>query len=534
MKNFGIAVLFIFISAIPAFAMTFDTLPSYQDEGMKLYSKGTQKIQEGDLIGAVELLKKAVQLRSDLPEAFHNLGYAFEKTGDLRNAAEAYGKAIDLKPTYASALNNLGYLLAVTEKELPKALQFCQRAVELEPNSASFRDSLGWAFYKLGRLDQAFLHFQTAARLDPSFAKARFNMGLCEFQRKSFGAASKHFAATLQINPNFFKAYIPLGACYEELKMNNKAVYVYQQAMTKAPEHSAVRRHLDRQIKRLSENSKSYYFSNVKNIQASSKLTNFLRKKSGGSLRDKTQSKYETFPKSNSTFTPAYETPGSSPSPESVDLGMGLSRVPMIKTIVSDVPPIYSPGSFQQLSISKERELEKRYSLSHSYVERGLIQEAAAELEKIVALGGDSGVGRQARNELLRVKKMLDERTQGRAETHMAMGKDFFRSGKYDFAEAEMNKALSLNPGNAEVHKDLALLFYNQGRLKEAYEESKRAIALDRGIKEAYIVLGSLYSKKGRIDDALRILRKVREIPGGRDAVDELAERMINTLTAGT
>lgn len=538
MRKVGILVLMILLPLSPAVALTFDTLPSYQDEGMKLYTTGTRKIQEGDIIGAVEHLKKAVRLRPDLAEGFHNLGFAFEKTGDIPAAIAAYEKAVVLKPNYASALNNLGFLLATTEKDTIRAVRLCQQAIELEPNSANFRDSMGWACFKGGRIDEAVKHFQQAARLDPSFAKPRFNLGLCEFNRKNYAAAAREFSTAIQLDPGFLKAYIPLAVSFENLQMNNKALYVYQQALTKAPEGSGVRRHLDRQIKRLTDNSKSYYFSNVKQIQAGSKLAEFMKRKGKGSrMAQSRTSPSASLTAGNTTFTPLGNTGGGQviiPPDSSVDLGMSLRPEPAIKTITSSVPRVHTPGSYQELSITQERELEKRYAVCHSYVERGLVSEAAAELERIIAAGGNSGIARQARNQLLRVRKLLDDRRGNQAEAHLAMGKDFFRAGKYDLAESEMNKAMSLDPANAEVHKDLALLHYNQGRLREAYEGSKKAIALDRTMKEAYIVLGSLYSKKGRIDDALRTLRKIRELPGGRDAVDELADRMINTLSAGT
>jgi len=44
-------------------------------------------------------------------------------------------------------------------------------------------------------------------------------------------------------------------------------------------------------------------------------------------------------------------------------------------------------------------------------------------------------------------------------------------------------------------------------------------------------VLASLYARKGRPDDALRTLKMVKEVSSRRDAVDELAEKMIASLS---
>jgi tetratricopeptide (TPR) repeat protein len=186
-----------------------------------------------------------------------------------------------------------------------------------------------------------------------------------------------------------------------------------------------------------------------------------------------------------------------------------------------------------QLTVEQERELERKYSLSKSYIDRGLINEAEKELRRIIQVApGGATVARQSRSLLLKVKKMLEHRADEKAATHIDMGKDFFRSGQYEMAENEFKKALQLDPENAEVHKDLALLHYNLGRLSEAYEASKRAIALDRTKKEAYVVLGSLYARKGRTDDALRTLKMVGEVSSRNDAVDELASKMITELSS--
>ncbi|MBF0499843.1 MAG: tetratricopeptide repeat protein, partial [Candidatus Riflebacteria bacterium] len=440
-------------------------------------------------------------------------------------------------------MNNLGFLLATTETDPQRAVKLCSHAVELEPGSANFRDSLGWACFKAGRIDDATIHFKAAMKMDPSLPKPFFNLGLCEFNRKNYSEAARAFSNAIQINPGFIKAYIPLGVCYENMKQTNRALYVYQQALTRLPDGSPVKRHIDRQIKKISKDSKSYYFSNVKQLQVSSRLTDFIKRKGRtGNLMGNAEAKSaDTL--DSSSFTPVAAIPGGSAGKESgggisFDSGLdfaGATNVPTTSGSFSRAAaPSMSLRGDGELTVGQERALEKRYALCQSYLDRGLTQEAIGDLEKIVSLGGSSGIARQARGLLLKARKVTDDRNHERAETHLTMGKDFIRAAKYDLAESEIRKAISLAPENAEAHKDLALLHYNQGRLKDAYEESKRAIALDRTMKEAYVVLASLYSKKGRTEDAVRTLRKMREIGGDHDAVDDLAERMMSSLTAGS
>ncbi|PKL44707.1 MAG: hypothetical protein CVV41_04900 [Candidatus Riflebacteria bacterium HGW-Riflebacteria-1] len=538
--------------AYPAFSLSFDALPNYQDEGTKLYVRGTGKIQEQNYTEAITDLIRAVRLRPDIAEAFHNLGFAYERTGDLRNAARAYERALQLKPNYPSALNNLGYLLATSDTEIAKAVALCQRAVELQPNSASYQDSLGWALYKAGRQPEAARHFSAAIKIDPTFFKSYFNLGLVEFARKNYAAAISHFRNCLQINPSYLKAYIPLADCYEKSNDNSRALNIYRQALTRAPEGDPIRRHLERKVKNLTEESKQHYFSSVNGKQGSSRLHEFMERKNRtgelGARLNSVNSRAST----NSNFTPVSAVAQSSAIFASPQPMVGVTQS---KNSYSTIQPgfiaaqnaadndslslSYSAASVhmtqapREISVDQERELERKYSLSKSYLDRGLIKEAAQELNTIINSAPESSmVSRQSRNLLLRVKKEIEEKSSQKAGTHRDMGKDFFRSGQYSMAEVEFNKSLSLDPENAEVYKDLALLYYNQNRYQEAFEQSKRAIALNRTLKEAYVVLASLYAKKGRPDDALRTLRMVKEVSTRRDAVDELAEKMMASLAS--
>ena len=58
-------------------------------------------------------------------------------------------------PEDANALNSLGYMLAERGERLDEAVQLVQRALKIEPDNPSFLDSLGWAYFQQGRLDQA-------------------------------------------------------------------------------------------------------------------------------------------------------------------------------------------------------------------------------------------------------------------------------------------------------------------------------------------------------------------------------------------
>jgi protein O-GlcNAc transferase len=61
---------------------------------------------------------------------------------------------VELRPDFALAHANLGVSLLTTGRLLDAVAQF-QKAVELDPRSAEYRNKLCFAFLQAGRIDDA-------------------------------------------------------------------------------------------------------------------------------------------------------------------------------------------------------------------------------------------------------------------------------------------------------------------------------------------------------------------------------------------
>jgi tetratricopeptide (TPR) repeat protein len=89
------------------------------------------------------------------------------RAGRFREAVGWYRLLLEKHPDDAAALNEAGYLCAEESIDLPQALAWTARAVELDPESAAYQDSYGWTLYKLDRFQEAVEPLRKAARLDP-------------------------------------------------------------------------------------------------------------------------------------------------------------------------------------------------------------------------------------------------------------------------------------------------------------------------------------------------------------------------------
>ncbi len=92
--------------------------------------------------------------------------------GDIAGALDHNAQAMAGSPDHPGLLNNQCYYLTLADRG-PEAIGFCQRAVEQEPNEATFHHSYATALASIGRCDEAEAEMTTARRLDPSAVSYR-------------------------------------------------------------------------------------------------------------------------------------------------------------------------------------------------------------------------------------------------------------------------------------------------------------------------------------------------------------------------
>ena len=96
---------------------------------------------------------------------YFNYGAAAEQAGLYEKAADLLRKSIALDPANsAEAYNYVGYMWADHNMHLDEAEAMIKRALESEPNNASYLDSLGWVEFRNGKFDQALSDLLRAAK----------------------------------------------------------------------------------------------------------------------------------------------------------------------------------------------------------------------------------------------------------------------------------------------------------------------------------------------------------------------------------
>jgi tetratricopeptide (TPR) repeat protein len=131
---------------------------------------------------AVEAARKALALVPADDSARANnalllISSAQERAGDVKGSEATLRQILAKEPENATALNNLGYFLIERGERLDEALGMIERAVRKEPGNPSYLDSLGWAYFKQGKLSQAEKYLSDAARRNPGSVAIQEHLG---------------------------------------------------------------------------------------------------------------------------------------------------------------------------------------------------------------------------------------------------------------------------------------------------------------------------------------------------------------------
>jgi len=105
------------------------------------------------------------QTRTVIRDAKRLLSAIAGQRDDIPQATEWLQQVLDEFPDDTGAMNDLGYLWIDHNQNLGRGFAMIQKAVAAEPDNYAYLDSLGWAYFRLGKYEQAVATLENAAQL---------------------------------------------------------------------------------------------------------------------------------------------------------------------------------------------------------------------------------------------------------------------------------------------------------------------------------------------------------------------------------
>lgn len=157
-------------------------------------------LRENQPARALVELAKAEAARPDDPEVKNFLGLAYWAKRELALAEAKFKQAVALDTGYSDAWNNLGALYLDTGR-YDEAVAAFKKALENVYYSTSERalTNMGWALFKLGKLEEARKNLKEATEIAPTFALAHKNLGMVLAELGDNAGAVAEFDKTLRI-----------------------------------------------------------------------------------------------------------------------------------------------------------------------------------------------------------------------------------------------------------------------------------------------------------------------------------------------
>ncbi len=140
-------------------------------EPFRLYQlNGNLHRYNGACDAAIPYYLEAERLRPQTVLTMRGLAICYEQTDNDIEAERLFRAVLEQTPNDALTLNYLGYWWADDGRKLDEAIELIKKAVALRPSSGFYADSLGWVYYRLGRMDEAIEWLETAIQLAPTDA----------------------------------------------------------------------------------------------------------------------------------------------------------------------------------------------------------------------------------------------------------------------------------------------------------------------------------------------------------------------------
>ena len=115
-----------------------------------LLQSGIRHMEQRQMGLAVDAFTRVIERRPDFAEGWNKRATAYYLMGDIAQSLQDCDEVIKRNPHHFGALSGYG-LLYVQRGELERALEYFERALEINPNMEGVEQSVAMIRYKLGK-----------------------------------------------------------------------------------------------------------------------------------------------------------------------------------------------------------------------------------------------------------------------------------------------------------------------------------------------------------------------------------------------
>ncbi len=151
---------------------------------------------------ALRRLEYAKRIAPNNPQIYSMEGMIYDDLEEWDKCNAAYERALAIDSTDILIMNNYAYSLSKQNRNLDRALELVNKALEKAPDNASYLDTKGWVLFKMGKLDEAKQYIEKALEKDSGSAEVNEHMGEILLKLGNPQEALKYFEKAKELNPD--------------------------------------------------------------------------------------------------------------------------------------------------------------------------------------------------------------------------------------------------------------------------------------------------------------------------------------------
>ncbi len=207
------------------------TTRQYQRDVFIHLDQGSMFLESGQYQAARQEFQKALELDSNCPDAYNNLGLTYYRTGDLTGASKNYMKALEIEPLFVPSLSNLA-AVRYQQGKFSDAANLYRLALRLaNEKDPQLQYNLANVLRDDKDYSEAEIHYLEAIKLKPDFAAAHNGLGATYYCLSDFDKAEQHINKAISLKKDYALAYYHLGLTLAAKGDAQKAIDAYEASL---------------------------------------------------------------------------------------------------------------------------------------------------------------------------------------------------------------------------------------------------------------------------------------------------------------
>ncbi|MCK5200617.1 MAG: tetratricopeptide repeat protein, partial [Spirochaetales bacterium] len=203
----------------------------------------------GRVDDAEDIFIQAIKIDPVYYSAHYNLGLLYLEDEDYYNAEKSFNTVLNIDSEFQEAWHNLAFVFS--QKGLYRAsIDAYEEALRIEPSNIKARLNLAVQYRKLDKLDMALEQYQLVLTLNPSYSSAWYNQALLYKAMGDFIESENSYRKAIELNPEDVKYWQNLSVLLISLNRNEDSFDVLKEGLDVHPDSDVLRYNLAIQYKK--------------------------------------------------------------------------------------------------------------------------------------------------------------------------------------------------------------------------------------------------------------------------------------------